>query len=115
MNAINVEELLERCMGVHSIMETVLAEFRDLGEEMLRNIETRLDEGAWRKASEAAHSLKGASGNISAESLHALAAKMEICAEKADAEACNELRQVLRREMELCLHDISEILNDCPV
>jgi HPt (histidine-containing phosphotransfer) domain-containing protein len=115
MNTINIDELLERCMGMHSIMESVLTQFHDLGENMLTNIEKHMDAGCWEELSRAAHSLKGASGSISAAALYATAAQMEAHARNADAEACRELRPTLRREMELCLRDIPMVLQDSRV
>lgn len=115
MSVINSEELLERCMGMHSIMESVLAQFQELGEEMLAEIEKQLDAGCWEEAARAAHSLKGASGSISATALHAVAAEMESHARNADDEACRETRPALRREMENCLRDIPVILQNCQV
>lgn len=106
MSAINLEELRDRCMGIQEIMDTVLAQFRDSAEEMLTDIEKPLDAGCWDVATRAAHSLKGAAGNIAAEALRAAAAEMEAAAKRADAEACNRLRSVLRQEMERCLREV---------
>jgi HPt (histidine-containing phosphotransfer) domain-containing protein len=113
MSVINTEELLERCMGMASIMESVLAQFHDMGEDMLKDIERQLDAGCWEEAARAAHSLKGASGSISATALNAKAAEMELHARNADDNACRELRPALRREMERCLSEIPTILENC--
>lgn len=113
MCVINTEELLERCMGMSSIMESVLAQFHTLGEDMLTDIEKPIEAGCWEDAARAAHSLKGASGSISAAALHTTAARMEVHARNADAEACRELFPTLRQEMERCLADIPAILQDC--
>jgi len=113
MCVINTEELLERCMGMSSIMESVLAQFHTLGEEMLAEVEKQVNACKWEDAARAAHSLKGASGSISAAVLHTTAARMEAHARNADAEACRELFPALRQEMERCLADIPAILRDC--
>ena len=113
MCVINTEELLERCMGMHSIMESVLAQFLSLGKDMLADIEKQFEAGCWDDAARAAHSLKGASGSISAAALHAKAAEMETFARKADIQACRELLPALHQEMERCLNDIPAILQEC--
>ncbi|MBN1556173.1 MAG: Hpt domain-containing protein [Phycisphaerae bacterium] len=115
MSSINVNELLERCLGIHSIMDSVLTQFRESGEEMLVKIEQQLDLGDWEEATRAAHSLKGAAGNIAAGALRALAADMETRARDNDAEACKDLRQGLRDEMNHCLDEITEFLKECNV
>lgn len=115
MSAINRTTLLERCMGMPSILEGVLTQFHDLGKEMIENVETQIDAHHWENVVRSAHSLKGAAGSISADALQKAAAEMEANARNADADACNILRPVLRREMERCLEEIPEIVRENPV
>ncbi len=100
-------------MGMHSIMESVLEQFYTLGEEMLTDILKNVEAGRWEDAARAAHSLKGASGSISASALYTTAAKMETHAREADVSACLNLFPTLKEDMEHCLQAIPPIIEEC--
>jgi len=83
---IDVESLLQRCMGKASIARRVLDKFAQTAGDTLAKIEQALESGDTEQAGRDAHALKGASANISAEPLRAVAYEMEQLG-KAGAEA----------------------------
>ena len=75
--------------------------FIDSGDATLRAIREALDRGDLVAMSSAAHSFKGSSSNIRAESASAAAGRLEEAARAGDVGQLAELEEQLRREAEL--------------
>jgi HPt (histidine-containing phosphotransfer) domain-containing protein len=75
--------------------------FIDSGDATLRAIREALDRGDLAAMGSAAHSFKGSSANIRAESASAAAGRLEEAARAGDVGQLAELEEQLRREAEL--------------
>jgi HPt (histidine-containing phosphotransfer) domain-containing protein len=74
---INVDELLVRCMGNVEIAERVLTKFQNRFSIDLSELQKGLGEQNPDLIGQAAHRIKGASANVSAPALYALASEIE--------------------------------------
>jgi len=99
---LDVAALLTRCMDDPDLAVRVLEQFRkqvcDLGA-----INQALGEGRWQDLARMAHSVKGAAGVLSAESVRIVAGLLEDAARAADAPRASDLLRRLQEEAQECL------------
>ncbi len=74
---INVDELIARCMGNTGIAERILAKFQERFCVDLRELEQGVSNHDTGAVAQAAHRIKGASGNVSAPAIYQLASEIE--------------------------------------
>jgi CheY-like chemotaxis protein len=77
-------ELMERLGGDHEVRQEVVAIFRHSTPELLAEIRTAIDSRDLTRLRTAAHTLKGAAGNLSAKRLAALALEIEQAGQASD-------------------------------
>ena len=107
---IDLEDLLRRCVNKPSIAARVLGKFRDSAQGLMDEIKRALSQEDTDSAARAAHTLKGASGNISAESVYELARVLEQqCRAGAEA-ASNSTVLALEAELAVCLDRLPDVL-----
>ena len=75
--ALNVEDLMTRCMGNIEFAERILSIFQELGNQALADLEQAMAAEDTEMLARLAHRLKGASANAAAPGLQALAAEIE--------------------------------------
>jgi HPt (histidine-containing phosphotransfer) domain-containing protein len=75
---IEVDALLERCMGDVDIVRSILGEFETQAVAEREQIQRCAASGDCKELTRVAHSLKGASGVLSANVLSGIAAKLEL-------------------------------------
>ena len=78
------EELMERLGGDREILEEVVAIFRHSTPELVAEIGNAIEARDLTRLRSAAHTLKGAAGNLSAKRLAALALELEHAGETSD-------------------------------
>ena len=74
---INVEDGLKRMCGNQASYKRILRIFKSKQANNADSIATHIEQGEWEEATRLAHNLKGSGGNIGAEELYKVAAKME--------------------------------------
>jgi HPt (histidine-containing phosphotransfer) domain-containing protein len=74
-----VDELLRRCMGDHSLAATLMERFTGRLAFTIQDIECSLAAEDWSRAASIVHNLKGEAGNLSATHLHRDATSLEDC------------------------------------
>ena len=77
-------KLMERLGGDREILREVVAIFRHSTPELVAEIRTAIDAHDRTRLRSAAHTLKGAAGNLSAKRVAALASELETAAEASD-------------------------------
>jgi HPt (histidine-containing phosphotransfer) domain-containing protein len=107
--------LLQRCMSKPSIALRVLAAFEKSSQELVGQLGSALAGSDTALATRLAHTLKGASANVSAEGLRALAATLEQqCKAGAEAAARTTLMP-LQAELARCLASLGAVRADLSV
>lgn len=74
---IDLDELLERCLGNVELVQRVLQKFAERAPAELQRLQQALDENDLPTVARAAHLIKGIAGNLAAHRLHDLAAQLE--------------------------------------
>ena len=74
---VNLEELLERCMGNLDLVERVLQKFQETFPQELAKLESALEIGNAEQLAHVVHRVKGISASISAAGLQRAAAELE--------------------------------------
>ncbi|HEY7119217.1 MAG TPA: response regulator, partial [Tepidisphaeraceae bacterium] len=103
---IDVESLLPRCMGNVAFLERMLNKFRDQSAATLEQIVTGLSVRDAAATARAAHALKGAAANLSADAVRAVAGQIEQLARDAQLESAERALDDLRQQLARCLDDI---------
>lgn len=78
--ALDVPQLLERCLGSRQLIERVLQSFGQRFAEDMELIRVEIEAGSAERTAKVAHRLKGASANAAAMELAELAAELESAA-----------------------------------
>ena len=84
--------------GDRQFAQELVQLFIDSGDAALRDIRAALERGDLPAVGRAAHSFKGSSANIRAQSAAAAAARLEAAARAGDADRISELERQLRDE-----------------
>ncbi len=92
------EQFMAVADGDRQFAQELVQLFIDSGDAALRDIRAALDRGDLPAVGRAAHSFKGSSANIRAQSAAAAAARLEEAARAGDAERISELERQLRDE-----------------
>lgn len=98
---INLEQTLETFMGQQAVVTRVIKGFLDKVETQLPLIDACLQEKAFKRLREEAHSIKGGALNLEAIRLGKTAAELERAAHEENGEVCAILIKLLHREFEL--------------
>ena len=106
---------LERCMGDVGFLDTLLASFVKAAPGSLDEIKRGLSDGDAEVTTRAAHSLKGAAGMITANTLREQAARVETLAHEGDLIAAADHLARLRDEAERCVACIEAFRETSPV
>ncbi|MDP1560921.1 MAG: Hpt domain-containing protein [Pirellulaceae bacterium] len=109
---IDVEVLFSRCMGNVSFALALLDELEISGNRLLEEIVLHTESDAVQEAAEAAHSLKGATAIIGAESVRELSAKIEAAGRAGESSLLLDMVHELRAEMDRCLTYIPTLRTD---
>ena len=97
---LDFDSLLERCMGKRDLAERLLKKFRKRLKSDLPEIICSVDQGDIERTAMLAHTLKGASANLSAESLRVAAAALEHLGRDGTLDGAQECVENLKRETE---------------
>ena len=108
---IDFDSLLRRCVGNSSIMEKILGKFQDKIQEDLDKISESVKKSDVDQIALLAHALKGAAGNLSAESLREIAAELEQLGRSGELEQAEHYLARLHQEVERCLAYLPEAEN----
>ena len=98
MNFIELAESLG--LEVEEYMELIKL-FNESGKSDLDKLQSAIDEGNKEKAAEAAHSIKGAAGNLGLMELHEAAEAIEKKARQGRLEGAVEYAQVLKNKFDV--------------
>lgn len=90
---LNVQALLDRCMGSRQLAERLLQTFAERFPKDLEVIRTEMEAESHESTAKAAHRLKGACGNASADELALLAADLETTARAGQSD---QMQQAFR-------------------
>ena len=74
---LDVEQLLDRCMGNVEFVERVLTKFHERFSDDLEQLERDVQAGAGESVAALAHRLKGSAANVAAPELHRITAQLE--------------------------------------
>jgi len=99
---IDVEPLLERCMGRADFAQSVLEMFRTESVKMLEELVRGLKEKNYELTTRSAHTLRGMAATVAAKQLSSLAAEAETRATTGDWDAVERQISALRRELDSC-------------
>ncbi len=97
---INVESALERCAGDREFLNEMLVEFLDIASQQLQQIADIIEEGNAEELAKKAHSLKGASANLGAEQVSAIALELEKAGKEGQLEGAKQLWEQLKEKVE---------------
>jgi signal transduction histidine kinase/DNA-binding response OmpR family regulator len=107
---LEIEPLLQRCMGNAAFVETVLAKFRTQSVDMLDALTKAIADRNSEQTTRNAHSLKGMSATMSAERLSQAAARAEQQSRAGDWDAVERQLNDVRQELDACLAFIPSAL-----
>jgi signal transduction histidine kinase/DNA-binding response OmpR family regulator/HPt (histidine-containing phosphotransfer) domain-containing protein len=100
LEVLDSDSLIERCMGKRDLAERLLKKFRQRLDSDLLEIVCSVDQGDAERTAMLAHTLKGASANLSAESLRIAAATLEQLGRGGTLDGAQECVENLKRETE---------------
>lgn len=100
-SAIDLDELLVRCLGNLEFAERILAMFQERFDADLEEMERLAREGDAVNTARLAHRLKGASANASASGLQTRVAEIEQLARQGDLGTVRPRLDDLQREWEI--------------
>jgi signal transduction histidine kinase/DNA-binding response OmpR family regulator len=96
---LDIEEAMERFDGDRGFYEEMLSDFLEYGITQLDAIEKAIESGDVDLIAREAHSLKGASANLSANRLSKSALSLETRGKEKDLDGCREAFDGLKQEM----------------
>lgn len=100
---LNVQKGLERIGGSVPLYVEIVQEYCDTNENFVSEFKALIDKGSLEEAKIKAHALKGAAGNISAEKLYSVAAKLEKACLDNDREQIEPLLTTVGQELNVIL------------
>ena len=103
--------LLDRLMGDEDLVQEVLRMSLDNLPQHIQKLQEALNAGDAPAARMAAHSIKGMAGNLSAETLRALAGEIEDAAEVGDLDTVRARMD----EVKMVYEQLRTIIDDCPL
>jgi HPt (histidine-containing phosphotransfer) domain-containing protein len=113
MRSLDLEEVRSRFEGRLDLFFSLVPDFTKDAEEQLEGLAKAVDQGSWREVSALSHSLKGASGNMGAHRLAALAGEAEaLCSGRSPdslgIRRLKELAEALPLELASYLHSVQD-------
>jgi HPt (histidine-containing phosphotransfer) domain-containing protein len=96
----DAEDLRERCLGHLALIERLLGSFEERFRPEVERIERAAAEGDCEEAARAAHQLKGAAANVSAERLRETLGRIERSSRSGRIEQVADSLRQLRGEWE---------------
>ncbi|MBV8779790.1 MAG: response regulator [Phycisphaerae bacterium] len=96
---LDMEALLRRCRGKTALVENVLKMFTDSLDQQLSELRDSANNADWDGVARVAHSLKGASANLSANAITQAATTLEQLGKSADATLAREALTNLDRQI----------------
>ena len=109
---IHIHEILERCLHDANIVQRVLEKYQQQMPGLLTDIRRQLDSANAVEVARLAHSVKGASANVSAEAVRTLAYELELAGRNAALEGTGATLDRLNAEMARCLEFIPKALEE---
>jgi Amt family ammonium transporter len=100
---LNIEALMELCMGNTGVAVTVLDEFEAQISGDLEKIQSSISKHDAKETAAVAHGLKGAAGMLHAEAIYRTAAELEKRSRATDVANLSQLLESLSHEIERCL------------
>jgi two-component system sensor histidine kinase/response regulator len=100
---INLDTLLPRCRGKAHLVESLLTKFEAAVGPQLEQLRGGLERADGAAVSRLAHTIKGASANLSADRVSAVAAKLEQLGESGDWESVARTLKELEAHVRECL------------
>jgi Amt family ammonium transporter len=100
---IDVPSLLNRCRGKSALAEKLLNTFAASADEQLAQLRSTLAASNWETFARVAHTIKGASANLSAGPVSAAAAELERLGNAADAKSAEAALTRLESDLRECL------------
>jgi HPt (histidine-containing phosphotransfer) domain-containing protein len=88
---IDLKDVMERVQGDRELLVELLDIYQEDFVGKRQALHEAIDRGDIAKIKEIAHSMKGASGNISAKPLHAACLKLEMLAREGDVSGMKEV------------------------
>jgi CheY-like chemotaxis protein len=109
---LDIDSLLERCLGNVELVQTMLEKFKGMAADKLAELSRQIASNNASEASRVAHALKGSAANMSAGGIAAVAAEIEKAGRSADLAAAERQLERLREEIERCNADIQSVAHD---
>ncbi len=107
--AVDLDDLVQRCMGDRAFAATILDKFAGQAADMLEELAEALDAEALERVAALAHTLKGASANVAAQDVSRLAAELEARGKSGDADEASAGLAALREQVTACLDYIRQV------
>ena len=105
----DIPSLRQRCMGDEAFVIEILGKFRDRLAEDIERIADLLGRGDLEQVARFAHSLKGASANVSAVALAERALDLERLARAGNAEHAMESFVLFQQQAQCCLEAVPRL------
>lgn len=99
---IQLEQLLDRCAGQHSVASRVLTMFREQSTEQVAGLAASIEQSNFEELQRVAHALKGSAANVGAVQVSDTAAQLE-----------NALRDEKTEELPPLVERIDSTLQEC--
>lgn len=109
---LDLDGLRARCLGNSELVDRLLSKFDEQAQQLMNQIEESATAGDLQELSKAAHTIKGAAANLSAEPLMAAAAALEETAKAGELGAASSQIAGLRLEMDRCLEFVDQKVSE---
>ncbi len=96
--ALAVQDVLDRLGGDEELLSEVVELFIEEVPDILSKLKDALDSGDWDSAAKLAHTLKGSSSNVGAESFASLALELEDDSKKKNSARAKKTYHMLQAE-----------------
>jgi HPt (histidine-containing phosphotransfer) domain-containing protein len=110
LTSIDVQTVLERCMGCVEFAESLLVDFEVSSRQRAAEIARLAVHRRWADLADAAHALKGAAAIVGAERLRALAAAAEQAGRSGELCRTSQVVEELYQEVQSCANDIKQLV-----
>jgi HPt (histidine-containing phosphotransfer) domain-containing protein len=97
------ELLLERLGNDTQLVDEILEIFLESADDMISAVDAAVADGDAHRVERAAHSVKGALLNISADSVAERALRLEQAGRSGELELCSQLYEEMRQEYDLLI------------
>ena len=94
---IDIQDVMDRCMGNLQLANRILGRFRDGLDETLQQLESLASQNDWEQVGKRVHRLKGEAGNVGCRPMVELAARLEDACVRGQQGAASALLTELSR------------------